>query len=101
MQVEQELIEKQLTVKAIGRLDTLTSIEYHTQITESIDEYDITTLILDFSEINYISSSGLRVLLELQKKMNTKGNMKIIHVQPDVFEVLKMTNFTSILTIEQ
>ena len=55
-------------------------------------------LILDCSDLVYISSAGLRVLLSLQKK-RTAG-MKLIHVGELVREVFEMTGFIDILTIE-
>ena len=55
---------------------------------------------LDFADLEYISSAGMRVLLKLQKVMNKKGSMKLIHVGDVVKEVFEITGFTDILTIE-
>lgn len=51
-------------------------------------------------ELEYISSAGLRVLLATQKVMNQKGEMKLLHVQESVMEILEITGFVDILTIE-
>lgn len=61
---------------------------------------DTQELVLDFADLEYISSAGLRVLLKLQKVMNKKGSMKLIHVGDVVKEVFEITGFTDILTIE-
>ena len=61
---------------------------------------DTQVLVLDFADLEYISSAGLRVLLKLQKVMNKKGSMKLIHVGDIVKEVFEITGFTDILTIE-
>ena len=61
---------------------------------------DTQELVLDFADLEYISSAGLRVLLKLQKVMNKKGSMKLIHVGEVVKEVFEITGFTDILTIE-
>ncbi|MEG1979381.1 MAG: STAS domain-containing protein, partial [Victivallaceae bacterium] len=60
----------------------------------------IRELIFDFSEVDYVSSAGLRVILLAQKKMASRGSMKLIHVAPEVMEVFEMTGFDAILSIE-
>jgi anti-sigma B factor antagonist len=50
--------------------------------------------------LEYISSAGLRVLLGAQKKMQKAGSLKLINVCDDIMEVLEMTGFADILTIE-
>ena len=56
-----------LTLKVKGRIDTATSPKLQKEIEDSIE--GVETLAFDFSEMEYISSSGLRVLLSAQKKM--------------------------------
>lgn len=59
-------------------------------------------VILDFEQVEYVSSAGLRALLIGQKTANSKkGSMKLIHVQEAVQEVLDLSGFSAILTIEQ
>ena len=60
----------------------------------------LTNLILDFKEVNYISSAGLRVLLTAQKKMNVQGSMELINVNEEVMDILEMTGFADILVIK-
>ena len=57
-------------------------------------------LTMDLAKLDYIASAGLRILLKFQKRMNTQGNFKIINVNRDVREVLDMTGFSRLLTIE-
>ena len=54
---------------------------------------------LDFQELDYISSAGLRVLLSAQKTMNKQGEMILQHVNETVMEVFEITGFSDILTI--
>jgi len=102
MEITSKSIGPTLVVKAEGRIDTMTATEYGTGINDLLDDNDteIKELVLDFSKIDYISSIGLRVMLELQKRMNNQGSMKLINVIPSVMEIFKMTGFTNILTIE-
>ncbi len=86
------------TVFLTGRLDTATAPEM-----EAFAEKELTDtkeLVLDFEELEYISSAGLRVLLKIQKLMNSKGTMKVIHVSEMIQEVFDITGFVDILTIE-
>ena len=87
-----------LTIEYEGRLDTTTAPELDVFAEKELE--DTQELVLDFADLEYISSAGLRVLLKLQKVMNKKGNMKLIHVGDVVKEVFEITGFTDILTIE-
>ncbi|HOO79850.1 MAG TPA: STAS domain-containing protein [Lachnospiraceae bacterium] len=90
--------EGKLTVKLEGRLDTSTAPELERELGEALD--NVTDLTLDFAELAYISSAGLRVLLTTQKRMNKQGNMVIQNANDDVKEVFEVTGFIDILTVE-
>ena len=81
-----------------GRLDTVTAPELEKELKESLD--GITDLTLDFENLEYISSAGLRVLLSAHKIMSARGSMKIVNVNEIIQEVFEVTGFTDILTIE-
>lgn len=81
-----------------GRLDTTTAPMLEAELKKSV--LDKTVLVLDFAEIAYISSAGLRVLLSVQKMMNKQGKMKVKNVNETVMEVFEITGFCDILTIE-
>ena len=87
-----------LTLKVKGRIDTATSPKLQKEIEYSIE--GVETLAFDFSEMEYISSSGLRVLLSAQKKMNGQGKMTVKNVSETVMEIFEITGFSDILTIE-
>lgn len=98
MVIEIKKSAENTVVEIIGRLDTTTAPSLEKTINESIEETK--NLILDFKELEYISSAGLRVLLAAQKKMNQIGSMKVINVCESVMEVFEITGFADILTIE-
>ncbi len=87
-----------LLVSVVGRLDTTTAPSLEATLNTAIG--DNTELVLDFAELEYISSAGLRVILATQKIMNKQGKMVIKNVNADVMEVFEITGFTDILTIE-
>lgn len=88
-----------LTVIISGRIDTATAPEADASINGSLD--GVQSLILDFSDVDYVSSAGLRLLLSLQKKMAAKDGMKLIGVNEDVNDVFEVTGFDEILTYEK
>ena len=98
MEIKQQRDGEKLTVQLTGRLDAVTAIQLDKEILKVID--GVEDLTMDFADLAYIASAGLRILLKLQKRMNTQGNFKIINVKPDVREVLDMTGFSRLLTIE-
>ena len=98
MKIEVIKNDDTITFKLEGRLDTTTSPDFESKINEEVT--NIKTLILDLKNLKYISSSGLRVLLSAQKKMNKLGKMKLINVNEMVMEVFEMTGFSNILIIE-
>ena len=81
-----------------GRLDTNTSPDLEKELRETLP--GMSTLELDFEELDYISSAGLRVLLSAQKIMSQQGEMKVTHVNETIMEIFEVTGFTDILTIE-
>ena len=87
-----------LTVMLEGRLDTVTTPELEKELMGALD--DIQELTFDFEKLSYISSAGLRVLLSSQKIMNTKGIMKVVHVNENIMDIFEATGFTDVLTIE-
>ncbi|MCR5797966.1 MAG: STAS domain-containing protein [Eubacterium sp.] len=98
MKVDKIKDGSKLTLAVSERLDTSTAPELETIILDSIE--GITDLVIDFKDLVYISSAGLRVLLSTQKKMNKQGKMVIKNVDDDVMEVFEITGFTDILTFE-
>ncbi|MBR5338806.1 MAG: STAS domain-containing protein [Lachnospiraceae bacterium] len=87
-----------LTVILEGRLDTVTTPELEKELMGALD--DIQELTFDFEKLSYISSAGLRVLLSSQKIMNTKGTMKVVHINENIMDIFEATGFTDVLTIE-
>ena len=87
-----------LLIRLGGRLDTNTAPELEAELNRSLD--GIEQLTIDLTDIEYISSAGLRVLLYAHKRMNGKGGLKITHVCEAVMEIFEVTGFSDILDIE-
>lgn len=86
-------------VSVEGRIDTTNASEFEKPIMTVIEE-GCTKLILDCSGLNYISSSGLRVFLVVQKKMSTiKGQFRLSNLQPGIREIFDISGFSSIFSV--
>ncbi len=80
-----------------GWLDALNAPTLATELNELSPETD--SLILDFTELEYISSAGVRQIVAAHKQM--KGNLVIRHPGPEVMDVLKMAGLDKKLNIEE
>ena len=98
MTIEKTMNGTALTIALAGRLDTMTAPDLEAELGRSLP--DAESLVLDFSNLDYISSAGLRVLLSAHKAMSAKGGMKITHVNEIVREVFDVTGFSDILFID-
>ena len=97
MEIVKSKKEGILSLRISGRLDTTTAPELEAVLKEELT--DIKELDLDFESLDYVSSAGLRILLQTQKTMNTLGKMEIRNVNDSVMEVFDITGFSDILTI--
>lgn len=87
------------TITLCGRLDTSVSTEIKSEIDKNLATAgNINSLTMDAEGLEYISSSGLRILLVLAKSYK---NFKVVNVNPDVYDVLNMTGFSKIINVER
>lgn len=98
MNIIKKIDGSMLEVALEGRLDTNTAPELEKELKESLDQAE--SLRLNFEKLEYISSAGLRVVLGAEKIMRNKGGMVLCNVNDVIMEVLDITGFTDILTIE-
>ena len=87
-----------LTIALEGYLDTTTAPELEAVLETALE--GVKDLTFDFEKLEYISSSGLRLLLFSQKAMNVQGKMKVVHVNDTIQEIFEVTGFCDVLTIE-
>ena len=93
-----EKTEDTLIVSPKGRLDTVSSAELTEQIKEvGADDVDID---MDFEEVEYISSAGLRLLVALQRQAKASEHTLVIrNVNKVVKEVFKISGFNKKFTV--
>ena len=89
-----------VTVELIGRLDTAASQEVSGKVLPLQDKAD-KTIVMDCSELSYISSSGLRIFLTLRKAAAEKGGTVVVrNINDDIRNVFMMTGFLNLFQIE-
>lgn len=99
MNLTSEVKQDHLVITVEGRLDTTQSDSFEKQVGETLQD-DHKKVVLDCKGLNYISSSGLRVFLILQKKMAAEGGaLKICNLQPSIKEIFDMSGFSMIFSI--
>lgn len=99
MNLEQERREDILILRPRGRLDSSSSPELERLLTEQLDAGS-QRLVLDFSDLEYISSAGLRVVLLAGKKLRaSKGKMVLASLQDMVREVFDMSGFLALFAV--
>ncbi len=81
-----------------GSLDTTTAPQLEEELQKITG--DVTDLAFDLAELEYISSAGLRALLQAQKLMDKQGTMVVRHANETIMEVFEITGFSDMLTIE-
>ena len=99
MKIVNEKDGDKLILNISGRLDTTTAPQLENELNLLID--DISDLTMDLTELEYISSAGLRILLQSQQAMNKKkGKMTIKGARETILDIFNVTGFSDILNIE-
>ena len=98
MDVTYRLDKDILYISVEGRIDASNAPAAEEKIFAIKAEHKNAHTVIDADKLAYISSAGLRVILRLRKEEPT---LAIINVDPDVYEVLDMTGFTDMITVEK
>lgn len=83
-----------------GEMDTAAALEAETALQPLFESHG-KDLVLDCSELEYIASSGLRLLVNLLKKQKAEGGRVVLKsVNPVIHDVLELTGFVSLFDFE-
>ena len=97
MTIQKEMNGSNMTLKLEGYLDTATSPELKQMLSETMDSID--SLTLDFEDLEYVSSAGLRILLTAHTTLAKKGGMKILHVNEEIMDSFAVTGLAKVLNV--
>ena len=96
--INQKKEKHKLTAELIGRVDVMTAPQFETEVNSSLE--DVTDLVLDFKQLEYISSAGLRVVTGLQKTMSSrKGKLTICSPAENIMDIFTATGLVDFLNI--
>ena len=90
--------DDRLTVFLKGRIDTTNAPAVEEEIMKIVAENAGLPIVVDCSELQYISSAGLRVIMKLKK---ANKDTTLIEVSPAVYDILETTGFTEIISIHK
>lgn len=97
MEIAKEMITGHCVIKLTGRLDAVTAPELEGYLIEAIDNGD-TCMAMDLSNLDYVSSAGLRVFLVAAKKIKAaKGDLSLTGLEGNIKEVIEISGFPSIM----
>jgi anti-sigma B factor antagonist len=98
VKVEMETVDGVTVVRPVGRLDAVTSPEFGKALTE-LTAQESPRLVLDFSQSPFVSSAGLRVIVQAAKKCLGGGKLVLCGIAPLVRQVFDLAGLDRILTI--
>ena len=90
--------EKELTITVKDKINSVTAPDFENEIIDEMGKFD--SLIIDFIDLEYISSAGLRVLVIIAKELKPQNIPFVVKVNDTIKEILEMSGFDRILNIE-
>jgi len=86
-------------IKIEGRIDGLTSKQIQTEIEEML-EAGVKNLVLDFAGVYYLSSAGIKVFINIMKRLNTiGGQMFFVSLSSHILEIFKISGLCSVFKV--
>lgn len=99
MNIKKNETDDKITISLEGRLDKLSSPILEEEMKKEIEKKK--DIVIDFKDLEYISSAGLRILIASEKELKSMGKtMEIINVNDDVMSILNVTGFIYILNVK-
>ncbi|MFI3239093.1 MAG: STAS domain-containing protein [Bacteroidales bacterium] len=100
MDTQIEITQDNIAIAYInGRIDTINANQFEASLKKLLED-EIMDITIDCTNLNYISSSGLRVFLTLLKGVNAyKGKLTLKSLNSDILDIFNMTGFSSMFTI--
>lgn len=96
--MKSKIEDNTLTIYLEGRIDSINSAKIAADIDDELKKFEFDKIILNAKNLEYLSSAGLRVILNLKK---THNNIKLIKANQTVYEILDMTGFTEMMEVDR
>ena len=99
MKIEKQRKGRTLVLYLAGQLDNAAAQKFHATFAEHVKDGE-KYLLLNFAEVNYLSSSGLRILLEAAQTIDTRGGKLLLcSLAPSLIQAIELVGFHKILHI--
>ncbi|MBQ6367800.1 MAG: anti-sigma factor antagonist [Erysipelotrichaceae bacterium] len=96
--IKSDFKENILTVGLQGHIDSNNAAAVEAEINQAMEGKDVSNVIIDMQDLQYISSAGLRILLRLKKNF---ADLKIVNVNSEVYEILDITGFSEMMNVQK
>ena len=98
MHIETKIEGTKLTLVLEGEMNTLAAPRFEAAYEEN--KNGMREIVIDMENLTYITSAGMRVLLDIQQEMNENGgSVTVCHVCQDIMELFEVTGFSAFLHI--
>ena len=98
MEINRSEMDGSIIFTPIGRIDSRTAAEFETELLSAISSGE-ESVIIDFSQLNFMSSAGLRVVLIVAKRLKKNGFFALCGMSDTIREVFDVSGFSKILTV--
>lgn len=99
MEIAEKKDRNVLILSISGNLDSHTSLKFETTLMPKVEGSEM-FVVIDGTDLNYISSAGLRVILKAVQKLSPKkGKMALCNLKSNVQEVFEIAGFMGIVSI--
>ena len=101
MEISEIIQDQSVTIIPKGRIDSVTVIDFEDKLSDLIAR-NFTKIIIDFSTTDFISSSGLRILLMKEKQLRSRsGNLLLINLPEMIEEIFEVSGFSTVFKIQK
>ncbi|MEM7524919.1 MAG: STAS domain-containing protein [Pseudomonadota bacterium] len=100
LEIKDERVDDALVIIPVGRVDSRTAGEFETHVIGAITNGE-KKILFDLSELVYLSSAGLRVLLMAAKRLRGGGKLAVCSMSDGIRQVFEIGGFTKILPIKK
>jgi anti-anti-sigma factor len=98
MEIKEEQLEGAFVLAPLARVDSATAKAFEARVLAAVNT-GMEKIIIDFSELDYISSAGLRVVLVGAKMTRAPRKFSLCGMKPHIREIFDVSGFARILTI--
>ena len=96
--VNTRIEEDKLIIELAGKVDSINAPQIEAELNEVVSASGATNVVIDASDLKYISSAGLRVLLKLHKRL---GGLTVVETSPEVYDIFDVTGFSQLMDVRK